>query len=167
MRNAIDSVVIHPDPVLRATCAAAGEINEGLRELADRLKACMVAAGGIGLAAPQIGVSKRACAVGMPSPSGLVPVVMFDPEIIWHSATVTTMAEGCLSIPGKRFLVPRPHKVKVRYRDVDGNETVVAATGLLAKCVQHEIDHLDGILILDLGEEVAPGTLHHGSVKAS
>jgi len=156
MHEAPDPVVLHPADVLRARCAPVGEIGEEMRQLGRRLAASMHAARGIGLAAPQIGVSLRAVAVGLPSKGVLVPVIMFDPEILWTSKTRTSLAEGCLSLPGRRFLVTRPEAVRVSFTDMDGHRVVGELSGLSAKCVQHEIDHLDGVLILDRGEEVLP-----------
>lgn len=148
-------IVVHPHEVLRRRCDPVGTPDPETAELGRRLVAAMAEAPGIGLAAPQIGVSKRVVAIGLPVGLMLSPFVMIDPKVVWRSGNRTALAEGCLSIPGKRFLVRRPDKVKVSFTDLDGRRRLVEAGGLAAKCLQHEIDHLDGVLICDLGEEMA------------
>lgn len=158
-----DPVVLHPADVLRAVSKPVGKIDGSMLDLGARLRAAMAAAGGIGLAAPQIGISRRAVAIGFKTPRGIEAVVMFDPEIRWKSGTLTSMDEGCLSIPGRRFRVLRPDEVEVAYTNLDGRSVVARVGGLAAKCVQHEIDHLDGVLILNRGDEVErPGALAPG-----
>lgn len=161
-----DPVVIYPADVLRQVAAPVGKVGEDERKLGARLAATMVAARGIGLAAPQIGVSLRAVAVGLPSRGGsLVPLVMFDPEILWASDRLTPLAEGCLSLPGRRFMVTRPDAVRVSFVDIEGRRLEAELSGLPAKCVQHEIDHLDGMLILDRGTEVLSADDRQGRVE--
>lgn len=152
-------IVIHPNEVLKRKCDPVGGIDAEIRELGRILVAVMLEAPGIGLAAPQIGVSKRVVAIGRPVGLMLAPFVMVDPKIVWRSGNRTALAEGCLSIPDRRFLVRRPDSVKVAFTDLDGRKRLVEATGLSAKCVQHEIDHLDGVLICDIGKEVFPEPL--------
>lgn len=149
-----DVVRVVPDPVLRAVCAEVGKITAEARLLGERLAATMRHARGIGLAAPQIGVSLRAVAVGIPGDAGLVPLIMFDPEIIRFSDDRTDLREGCLSMPGRLFLVNRPAEVQVAFTGMDGRRKIGTVGGIVAKCVQHEIDHLDGVLISDRGPEV-------------
>jgi len=154
-----DEILIHPNDVLRRRCEPVGAVDDETALLGRRLVSVMLKIRGIGLAAPQVGVSKRVVAIGVDAGIRLAPFVMVDPKVIWKSVPKTTMAEGCLSIPGKKFLVSRPRKVKVSFTTLAGRRRLVEAEGLAAKCIQHEIDHLDGVLICDLGEEFVPEPL--------
>lgn len=151
----VDVLVCHPSEILRKVCEPIDEIDREALDIGRRLVEGMVAHNGIGLAAPQIGILKRAVVVGVPTESGLKPIVMFNPEIIGRSEEVTPLDEGCLSLPGRRFRVLRPAEVRVRYIMQDGILTEASASGIVAKCIQHEVDHLDGRLVIDIGTEVA------------
>lgn len=121
--------------------------SESIRSLIRDLKETCRAAGGVGLAAPQIGSSLRVCVIHYPhreTPYGLI-----NPEIIWSSRGTSTLDEGCLSIQGQTFLVSRSTKVRVQTLDESGRTVEISATDFLAKVLQHEIDHLNGILITD------------------
>jgi peptide deformylase len=124
--------------------------DDGLIELADNMLATMYAATGRGLAAPQVAVLSRVFVMDATwkdaEPS---PTVFVNPEIIAASEVMSTLAEGCLSIPGDVINVNRPEAVTLRWRDVDGGFLEASFDGFEAACVQHEIDHLDGILITD------------------
>ena len=109
----------------------------------------MYKAPGIGLAAPQVGVSERLIVLDVADGEERRPMVLVNPEIVWRSGERATAEEGCLSLPGQFADVTRPQAVKVRYLTEHGEERVLEADGLLARCVQHEIDHLDGILFVD------------------
>src|SRR5690606_31317365 len=118
----------------------------------------MILSNGIGLAAPQVGQSIRMLvmqhrAIGSDSPK---PLVMINPEIVSHGSEESELAEGCLSIPGRRFLVTRPTEVRVSFMFLDNKKYELDFTGIHAKCAQHEIDHLNGILICDRGPEFFP-----------
>ena len=111
--------------------------------------ATMYKAPGIGLAAPQVGVGLRLAVVDLMPGDKPAPIVLVNPEITAVSAELATREEGCLSIPGQYAEVTRPARVKVRFHDAAGVRQEIEADGLLAACLQHEIDHLDGVLFVD------------------
>lgn len=135
------------DPVLRRAARPVDTVDEDVRRLVEDLMDTMYAADGVGLAAPQIGVSRRVFVYDIRDPE--IPAgALINPEIVEREGSVKE-EEGCLSIPGLTELVERAARVVVRGLDGDGNEVRVEAEGLLARCLQHERDHLDGILFLD------------------
>lgn len=155
---------LYPTEVLRmkaSPVAVEGGIDSSMRAIAERMIELMRGADGIGLAAPQVGLPVRLFVAHVPSdpegeadPSGLPistesPQVFFNPEIVEFSRDLEPYEEGCLSLPGINGEVNRPSTVTMRAIDLDGNEVELRATGLLARCWQHEIDHLDGVLIID------------------
>ena len=145
-------ILIHPDPVLRVKAEKVEAITPEILKLLDDMLETMYAAPGIGLAAPQIGVSKRIVVIDVTAEDAGFkrnPMKLINPEIITRSETKTVLNEGCLSLPEMRVDVERPDKVTVRYMDEKGAPHEVEADDLLAKCFQHEIDHLDGRLIFD------------------
>ena len=148
---AILPVVLHPDNVLRQKAAVVTEITPEIVKLLDDMVETMYAEEGIGLAAPQVGVSKRVIVIDVEQEEGQPgnPLRMINPEVIAASETKTVLGEGCLSLPEMRVDVTRPDEVTVRYMDVDGNTQEIHGTELLAKALQHEIDHLNGVLIFD------------------
>jgi peptide deformylase len=109
----------------------------------------MYHAPGIGLAAPQVGVGLRLAVIDLQLDERRNPVVLVNPEIVARSTELATREEGCLSIPGQYADVTRPARVKVRFEDQAGIRTEIEAEGLLAACLQHELDHLDGVLFVD------------------
>jgi peptide deformylase len=141
---------IVPDPVLRrpARRVAPADIAE-VQALVPRMFAAMYAAPGIGLAAPQVGVGLRLVTVDLMPNDQPAPMVLINPEIVATSTQTETREEGCLSLPGQYADVTRPARVRVRYEDVHGTRQEIEADGLLAVCLQHEIDHLDGVLFVD------------------
>lgn len=147
---AVLPLVLVPEPVLRQVAEPVEDITDDLLKLAEDMAETMYAAPGIGLAANQIGVLKRVivmdCAREDEEPALWT---MFNPEIIGKSEEISKMEEGCLSIPGHNAEVRRPAEVQVRYRDSNGQTQEMQAAGLLAACVQHEIDHLNGVLFID------------------
>ena len=147
---AVRDIVIHPDPRLKKVCTPVEEVDERIRKLADDMLETMYAAPGIGLAAPQIGITRRLivmdCA-GKDEPPR--PHVLVNPEIVWSSEETNVHEEGCLSIPGEYADVERPAEVRVCYLDREGQEQERHFTGLEATCVQHEIDHINGRLFID------------------
>ena len=147
---AIRPIVILPDPVLRRKAAPVTAVDDDIRQLMDDMLETMYDAPGIGLAAPQIGISSRIivmdCSDDDDNPA---PLKMANPEIIWKSDDKDTLEEGCLSIPGHRGDVTRPSEIELRYLDQNGDEQQLRTGGLLAVCIQHEIDHLDGVLFID------------------
>ncbi len=139
-----------PDDVLRQRAAEIAAIDDTVRALADDMLATMYAAAGIGLAAPQIGVLQRIIVLDVSRDGEApAPLVMINPEITWSSQETSVYDEGCLSIPEYYEEVTRPAEVKVRFLDREGAEQEIHATDILATCVQHEIDHLNGILFID------------------
>ncbi len=144
-------LVILPDPRLRLKSEPVDKITPELRRLAADMLDTMYDAPGVGLAAIQIGVPKRLVVMdtSKKAEEERRPVVLVNPEIIWASEEKSTYEEGCLSIPEYYEEVERPSQVKFRYTDLDGKTVEVEAEGLVATVVQHELDHLDGVLFID------------------
>lgn len=147
----IRPILVIPDSVLRQASEPAGPITPELKQLAEDMLETMYDAPGIGLAAIQIGVPKRVVVIdlakGEDDPKD--PMVFLDPEIVWSSEETHVHQEGCLSIPEYFEEVERPKRVRVRYRTLDDEVKEVDADELLATCLQHEIDHLNGVLFID------------------
>ena len=143
-------ILTAPDPRLKKKSQPVDQVDDELRRLMDDMLETMLAAPGIGLAAPQIGVLKRVIVLDIDREETKTgPLFMANPEIVEASDEDATYEEGCLSVPEHYSDVDRPAKVTVRYLDRDGETRELACEGLLATCVQHEIDHLDGILFID------------------
>lgn len=138
-----------PDPILREIATPVAEITDGTRQLLDDMAATMYDAPGIGLAAPQINISQRIIVMDCGKDESPELFKMINPEIISQSDARSVLEEGCLSIPDQTADVERPAEVEVRYLDENGTSQSLVATGLLAACVQHEIDHLNGVLFID------------------
>lgn len=142
--------IIHvPQDVLRQTAQPVTSVTSATRQLLDDMAETMYDAPGIGLAANQIGSLERLIVMDCGDDDAPELWQMINPEIIWSSDEISKMEEGCLSIPGHNAEVTRPASVRARYLDVDGNTQEMEATGLLAACIQHEIDHLNGVLFID------------------
>ncbi|MCQ8240295.1 peptide deformylase [Rhizosaccharibacter radicis] len=143
-------ILVAPHPVLKQKARVVRpEDAQALRALLPRMFATMYHAPGIGLAAPQIGIGLRAAVVDVADEGERHPLVLINPEVIEHSDSLAAREEGCLSLPNQYAEVVRPEKVRVRFQDIEGRTTELEADGLLATCLQHEIDHLDGILFVD------------------
>lgn len=143
-------ILIAPDPVLRRHARPVGDADaEAVRALIPRMFAAMYAAPGIGLAAPQVGVLLRLAVIDLQREDRPTPLVLVNPEIAAASRETEAHEEGCLSLPGQYADVTRPSVVTVRYIDEAGARQQVVADGLLGRCIQHEIDHLDGRLFVD------------------
>jgi peptide deformylase len=143
-------ILILPDPRLRAVADPVEKIDDGIRQLAKDMLETMYDAPGIGLAAPQIGEMKRIVVMDLAKEDEPAdPLVMINPELLSVSEDTVTTEEGCLSIPELYYDVERPAEVTVRYTDLDGNTVEREAKERLAVCVQHELDHLDGVLYID------------------
>ncbi len=143
-------ILIAPQPVLKTPTEPVAAIDDAIRHLLDDMLATMYAAPGIGLAAPQVGVGKRLCVVdvaGKDEPPR--PLFLVNPTVLEASAERDVAEEGCLSLPELYADVERPAAVRVGYLDRDGEPRELDAEGLLARCLQHEIDHLDGVLFVD------------------
>ena len=154
---ALRDIVLMGDPVLRQKAAEVTVFDDALRSLVRDMYQTMYHAEGIGLAAPQIGISERIIVVDLRRPDEEAEeeegesyqVAVVNPTIVWSSEETSKQTEGCLSIPGLEEIVRRPVAVHVEGRDPDGNEISIKADELFARALQHEIDHLDGILFLD------------------
>jgi peptide deformylase len=143
-------ILVVPDPVLRAKCRPVGPKDEAtVRALLPQMFATMYAAPGIGLAAPQVGRKLRFIVVDVHPDDTSQPIALINPEIVARSTELASREEGCLSLPGQYAEITRPARVKVRYLDETGARKEIAAEGLLAACLQHEIDHLNGVLFID------------------
>jgi peptide deformylase len=139
-----------PDKRLRLKSEPVKRIDAGIRKLVDDLFETMYAAPGIGLAAIQIGVAKRVITMDLSKKDEeQKPLVVINPQVVWKSAETSKYEEGCLSIPEFYEEVERPAQVKVKYLDIEGEEREIEAAGLLATCLQHEIDHINGVLFID------------------
>ncbi len=147
---AIRDIVLVPDPVLRQVAAPVSTVDDDIRRLMADMLETMYDAPGIGLAAPQIGVSQRVivmdCSDDDDQPN---PIKMANPEILELSDDKEKMEEGCLSIPGHNGEVTRPTGLNVRYLNEHNETAQMTCEGLLAVCIQHEIDHLNGVLFID------------------
>lgn len=137
-----------PNPVLKQKCAPVSAIEPHHAKLLDDMLETMYEAPGIGLAAPQIGLLERIVVVDV-SEKKTAPLRLINPEIAWFSADKSLHEEGCLSLPKQFADVKRPNKVRIRYLDLEGQDCELEADGLLSRCIQHELDHLDGILFTD------------------
>jgi len=143
-------LVILPAPQLRLTSAPIARVDDGVRKLAEDMLETMYAAPGIGLAAVQVGEMNRLITIDVSRDEDVKePRVFINPEILWKSEELSVYEEGCLSIPDYYEEVERPAKIRVRYTNLAGEPEEVEADGLLATCLQHEIDHLDGVLFID------------------
>ena len=143
-------ILVAPAPCLKQKAAFVPEVSAELLRLMDDMLETMYVAPGIGLAAPQVGVSQRILVIDISKEDEpKSPWRMINPEIIWASDEDNVYEEGCLSVPEHYADVIRPAAVKVRYRNYDNALTQIDAEGLLATCLQHEMDHLDGILFID------------------
>lgn len=163
---AVLPIYVAPHPVLKKPAEPVATVTDEIRTLVKDMFETMYATRGIGLAAPQIGQSVRVLVMDVEqngdqgedeeaeddaskAPTPGKPIAVINPEIVWTSDEMNTYEEGCLSIPGQYADVERPEKVRVKYLDENGAAKEMEADGLLATCLQHEIDHLDGILFVD------------------
>lgn len=143
-------IITLPDPLLRQASASIETIDEEVKRLVKDMYETMYAAPGIGLAAVQVGVPRRLLVLDVADEDEKPrPITMINPVILEASGDLRTHEEGCLSIPDFKLDVDRPDWVRVRYLDADGKETELRTDGLLATAIQHEIDHLNGKMIID------------------
>ena len=146
----VRKILIEPDPFLRQKSKKVEKVDDDTRSLMDDMLETMYDAPGIGLAAIQIGVPKRVIVIDLSKKEDKKnPLYFVNPVILTKSKKDASYEEGCLSVPNQFAEINRPDKCKVKYLDYDGNEKVLEAEGLLATCIQHEIDHLEGILFID------------------
>ncbi|MCU6795262.1 MULTISPECIES: peptide deformylase [Paenibacillus] len=148
---AIKLIVKDPDPVLREICKPVKKITPNIHKLLKDMADTMYDAQGVGLAAPQIGILKRVIVMDVGNEQGLIELI--NPEVIEEEGEQFG-SEGCLSIPGMNGDVRRAMRVVVKGLDRDGKEIVVEGTELLARCILHEVDHLNGVLYTDLAEKM-------------
>jgi peptide deformylase len=147
---ALLSIITAPDPRLKVTSTAVEAVDDRLRKLMDDMLETITAAPGIGLAAVQVGVPERVIVVDVThKDEPRDPIYLVNPEIVWVSDKLANYEEGCLSLPEQYAQVERPFACRVSHLDHEGEPRVLEAEGLLATCVQHEIDHLEGILFVD------------------
>ena len=147
---ALRQILIEPNPVLRQKSLPVDVVDEDLQQLMSDMLETMYAAPGIGLAAIQIGVPKRIIVLDIDQKEGQKkPMFFVNPEITLKSKNYSTYEEGCLSVPGQFAEINRPEKCNIKYLDFYGDKKEIEATGMLATCIQHEMDHLEGILFID------------------
>jgi len=147
---ALREILVAPDPILKAKAKPVVEVDESLRRMMDDMLETMYAAPGIGLAAPQIGISLRVIVMDAAQEGeARAPLFMANPELVWVSDEDACYEEGCLSVPEHYADVVRPAEIRVRYLDRDGKSQELQTGGLLATVIQHEMDHLDGVLFID------------------
>ena len=146
---ALIPIITIPDPVLRKVAAPVPEITDGIQQLLTDMAETMYDAPGIGLAAPQINISQRLIVMDCGKDETPELFKMINPEIINRSDELAVLEEGCLSIPDQTADVERPAVVEVKYTDIAGDDKRLTCEGLLAACIQHEVDHLDGVLFID------------------
>ena len=143
-------IITAPDPRLQAVSADVEKVDSEIRKLVDDMAESMYAADGIGLAAVQIGVPKRVIVIDLDQKEGKKnPRAFINPKIVWASEEMAVFEEGCLSVPEIWDDVERPARIKAEYLDLDGKKVELEADGMLATCLQHEMDHLNGVLFID------------------
>jgi peptide deformylase len=161
------SIITAPDPRLKIKARPVAAVDDEIRRLMDDMFETMRTAIGIGLAAPQVGVAKRVIVLdvarqGEPPQ----PMMLANPEILWRSEELATFSEGCLSLPEHYADVTRPAQIRLRYLDYQNEIREIDASGLLATCIQHEMDHLDGVLFVDHISMVKRGMILRKLAKA-
>ena len=144
------NILIEPDPILRKKSQSLEKVDDELRKLMDDMLETMYAAPGIGLAAVQIGILKRLIVIDISKDDKKKePLFFINPKITFQSEETSVYEEGCLSLPGHFAEIERPAECHVSYADYNGKNQELKASGLLATCIQHEIDHLNGVLFID------------------
>ena len=143
-------ILTEPDPILRKKCEPFEKVDEETKKLMDDMLETMYAAPGIGLAAIQIGILKRLVVIDISKEKEKKkPIFLINPHIIHQSKNTSVYEEGCLSLPGQFAEIERPAECTIKYIDYNGKEKELKSDGLLATCIQHEVDHLNGILFID------------------
>ena len=143
-------ILQEPDPILRKKSDEVSKVDNDIRALMDNMLETMYQAPGIGLAAPQVGILKKVIVIDLAKEDEpKKPLFIVNPKIIWKSDELSSREEGCLSIPGYFAEVVRPTKCKLQYLDYDGKQQEIEAEDLLSTCIQHEVDHCDGVLFID------------------
>lgn len=143
-------IVVYPHPILKDNCSDVTVFDDKLRQLIDSMAEAMYSSGGVGLAAPQVGLSKKIILIDQSAgESGNELISLINPKIVAISTEFNSSQEGCLSLPGISVTVTRPTSCDIEYVDVDGKVKSINCSGFKARIVQHEIDHLYGITLLD------------------
>jgi len=143
-------IIKEPNPILRKKADNVLNVDDDIRKLMDNMLETMYEAPGIGLAAPQVGILKKVIVIDLSKDDEpKKPFFIVNPKIIWKSEELSSREEGCLSIPGHFAEVVRPKKCKLQYLDYNGKKQEVEADDLLSTCIQHEVDHCDGVLFID------------------
>jgi peptide deformylase len=143
-------IVIEPDPILRKESEPIEKVDNDLRKLLDDMLETMYAAPGIGLAAVQVGILKRLIVIDISKDKEKKnPLFLINPEIVSKSKNTSIYEEGCLSLPGHFAEIERPAECQINFLDYNGKKKEITAKGLLSTCIQHEIDHLNGVLFID------------------
>ena len=143
-------ILTEPDPILRKKCEPLEKVDTETKKLMDDMLETMYAAPGIGLAAIQVGILKRLVVIDISKgEEEKKPIFLINPQIIHRSKKTSIYEEGCLSLPGQFAEIERPAECTLKYIDYNGKEKELKADGLLATCIQHEVDHLNGILFID------------------
>lgn len=142
-------LVKYPDPLLRQKALPVAEVNDETRQIVCAMFDLMYKTGGIGLAAPQAGLSARIVVINLTMKAGKDELTFINPEIVARGGGFVSFSEGCLSLPAIHGFVVREREVTVRAQGLDGESFELTCDGMLARCVQHECDHLDGVLFID------------------
>jgi peptide deformylase len=160
-------IITAPDPRLKIKTRPVPAVDDKIRRLMDDMLDTMYGAIGIGLAAPQVGQSSRVIVLDVARDGEKPqPLQLANPEILWRSSELATGNEGCLSLPEHYAEVTRPEKIRLRYLDYQNEIREIEASGLLAMCLQHEIDHLDGVLFVDHISSLKRGMILRKLAKA-
>lgn len=144
-------ILVHPNPILKQVCESVDPANDpSIKALAQEMAQVMYDSHGIGLAAPQIGILKRMIVVDVDHTNGpRRPIALCNPTVVDSSIETEVTEEGCLSVPGIDVPIERPVAIRVEAQSLDGSSVKFEADGLLARCIQHEIDHIDGVTIIE------------------
>ena len=146
----LKNIVVEPDPILRKISQPIETVNNETKKLLDDMLETMYAAPGIGLAAVQVGILKRIIVIDISKEKEKKnPFFLINPEIIFKSEKTSSYEEGCLSLPGHFAEIERPSECRVTYIDYNGKKRELKASGILSTCIQHEVDHLNGVLFID------------------
>jgi peptide deformylase len=164
---AVLPIIVAPDPRLKQKSTPVAAVDDGIRRLIDDMLETMYLAPGVGLSAIQVGVPKNVIVIDLARDGEPhKPLRMANPEIIWRSPEQKACEEGCLSFPGQYAEVMRPVAIKARFLDYHGDLREIAADGMLAVCIQHEMDHLQGILFVDYLSAIRRNIIVRKTAKA-
>ena len=146
----LKNIVVEPDPILRKISQPIETVNNKTKKLLDDMLETMYAAPGIGLAAVKVGILKRIIVINISKEKEKKnPFFLINPQIIFKSEKTSSYEEGCLSLPGHFAEIERPSECRVTYIDYNGKKRELKASGILSTCIQHEVDHLNGVLFID------------------